>query len=143
MTLELVEEDVLDAEMVSVEALKRISVVFGIGEALLEIREEDPSLDSGIGILETLQNRSEGSVGGVSGLLALLQELIHRSHHSHFAQTHTLFWLFVFVIVKEMMSFFLFSFPRKEKEKERMKRKEKERLKLKVGTVSSVSSVFW
>ena len=77
MTLELVEVDVLDAKMVSVEALMRI--VIG-RKAFLEIGEEDPSLDTGIWILETLQDRSEGFVGSVSGLQTLLQELIHRSH---------------------------------------------------------------
>nr|POE57244.1 hypothetical protein CFP56_01897 [Quercus suber] len=51
-------------------------------ESVLEIGEEYPSLDTGIRILETLQDRSEGSVGNVSGLRTLLQELIHRSHFS-------------------------------------------------------------
>ena len=77
MTLELVKVDVLNAKMVSVEALKRI--IIG-RKAFPEIGEEDPSLDTGIRILETLQDGSEGSVGSVSGLRTLLQELIHRSH---------------------------------------------------------------
>ena len=69
MTLELVEVDVLDAKMVSVEALMRI--VIG-RKAFLEIGEEDPSSDMGIWILETLQGRSEGFVGSISGLQTLL-----------------------------------------------------------------------
>ena len=75
MTLELVEVDVLDVK--SVEALTRI--VIG-RKVFLEIGEEDPSLDMGIRILETLQDRSKGSVGNISLLRTLLQELIHRSH---------------------------------------------------------------
>ena len=75
VTLELVEVDVLDVK--SVEALTRI--VIG-RKVFLEIGEEDPSLDMGIRILETLQDRSKGSVGNISLLRTLLQELIHRSH---------------------------------------------------------------
>ena len=75
VTLELVEVDVLDVK--SVEVLMRI--VIG-RKVFLEIGEEDPSLDMGIRILETLQDRSEGSVGNISLLRTLLQELIHRSH---------------------------------------------------------------
>ena len=77
VTLELVEVDVLDVKMVSVEVLTRI--VIG-RKAFLEIKEEDPSLDTGICILEKLQDQSEGSVVSVSLLRTLLQELIHRSH---------------------------------------------------------------
>ena len=77
VTLKLVKVDVLDVKMVSVEALTRI--VIG-RKAFLELGEEDSSLDTGICILETLQDQSEGSVGIVSLLRTLLQELIHRSH---------------------------------------------------------------
>ena len=77
VTLKLVEVDVLDVKMVSVEALTRIVIE---RKAFLELGEEDSSLDTGICILETLQDQSEGSVGIVSLLRTLLQELIHRSH---------------------------------------------------------------
>lgn len=84
-TLILIEEDVLDAEMVSVEALiGGGGSVFGMGggEAFLEMGEEDPGLHTGGRILEALQHGSECSVGGITRLLALLQELFHGKPHS-------------------------------------------------------------
>ena len=78
-TLILVEEDVVDPEMISVEAM--VSGGRVAGEAFLEVGEEDPGLDAGGGILQALQHRSEGTVGGVAGLLAVLQELVHRGPH--------------------------------------------------------------
>ena len=60
--------------MVGTETL--IAVVLG-GKTLLKVGKEDPSLGTGIGIVEALQHRPEGGIGSVAGLLALLQELIH------------------------------------------------------------------
>lgn len=53
VTFILIEEDVFNLKMVGPEAL--IAGFLG-GEAILEVREEDPSLSSGLGILETLQH---------------------------------------------------------------------------------------
>lgn len=52
VTFILIEEDVFNLKMVGPEAL--IAGFLG-GEAILEVREEDPSLSSGLGILETIQ----------------------------------------------------------------------------------------
>ncbi|KAE8009445.1 hypothetical protein FH972_005882 [Carpinus fangiana] len=48
------------------------------GEVFLEVREEDPGIHVGGGILLALQHQLEGTVGGVAGLLTVLQELVHR-----------------------------------------------------------------
>jgi hypothetical protein len=84
-TLVLVEEDVVDPEMVSVEAMVGGGRV--VGEAFLEVGEEDPCLHASVGILQALQHRPEGTVGGVAGLLAVLQELVHSGPHYSVSRT--------------------------------------------------------
>jgi hypothetical protein len=84
-TLVLVEEDVVDPEMVSVEAMVGGGRV--VGEAFLEVGEKDPCLHASGGILQALQHRPEGTVGGVAGLLAVLQELVHSGPHYSVSRT--------------------------------------------------------
>lgn len=43
----------------------------------VEIGEEDAGLNTGGGIVEPLEERSEGGVSGVAGLLALFEEILH------------------------------------------------------------------
>lgn len=61
--------------MVGVKAL--IARVFG-GKSLLKMGKEDPSLRTGIGMVEAVEQGSEGGVGSIARLAALLQEVVNR-----------------------------------------------------------------
>lgn len=67
------EVNVVDLEMVALEAIFRRS------DVTVEIGEEDAGLNSGGGIVEPLEQRSEGGVSSIAGLLALLEEFFDHS----------------------------------------------------------------
>lgn len=75
-TLILVQENVFNPKMVSPEA--HITGLLG-RKTLLQVRQKDPSLGTGIRVLEALKHRAEGTVCGVAGMLTLLQKLLHRT----------------------------------------------------------------